>query len=60
MDFMYDIVLPNLREIPGGVCACKKQNKVFFSGAWFDHEVGSCRRNLFQEQYRGAARDLSI
>ena len=30
MDFMYDIVLPNLREIPGGVCACKKQNKVFF------------------------------
>ena len=58
---MYDIVSPNLREIPGGVCACKKQNKVFFSsGAWFDHEVGSCRRNLFQEQYRGAARDLSI
>ena len=27
---MYDIVSPNLREIPGGVCACKKQNKVFF------------------------------
>ena len=59
---MYDIVSPNLREISGGVCSCKEQNKVFFSssGAWFDHEVGNCRRNLFQEQYRGAARDLSI
>ena len=31
VDFMYDIVSPNLREIPGGVCACKKQNKVFFT-----------------------------
>ena len=27
---MYYIVSPNFREIPGGVCHCNKQNKVFF------------------------------